>query len=198
LTIVILTLIACAFQTSVAQQPTERVIRRLPVEENEPIAITSVKVDDQRILSNKKFTADDEWFRTLVLSVKNKSDKLILYASIRLQFPRSGGSKDPVAIYDMFYGNWALQMRRPTSQDMLVGIAPGETVEIRLSPEQFVEIRGLLNATSYPPSIETVDLSMSHVIFADDTMWYAGATCLRDSQEPSTWTNSLYANPKPE
>jgi hypothetical protein len=53
--IVVLPLIGCDFQTIVAQQPTERVIRRLPVEENEPIAITSVKVDDQRILSNKKF-----------------------------------------------------------------------------------------------------------------------------------------------
>jgi hypothetical protein len=198
LTIVILTLIACAFQTSVAQQPTERVIRRLPVEENEPIAITDIKVNAQSVSLDKKFVADDDWLRSLVFSVKNKSDKLIRYASIRLQFPRPAGSRDIQAFYDMSYGNGALQTRRPISQDTLVGMSPGETVEILLSAQQFVALRGLLNATNYPSSIEKLDLGMSHIIFADDTMWYAGATCLRDPQEPSTWINSLYANPKPE
>jgi hypothetical protein len=199
LTIVMLTLIACAFQTSVAQQqPTERIIRRLPVEENEPIAITDIKVAGRSVSLDKRFTADDEWFRSLVFSVKNRSDKLILYASIRLQFPRPEGSPGIPAFYDMSYGNGALQTRRPTSQDALVGLSPGETVEIRLFAHQFVALRSLLDAINYPSSIEKIDLSISHTIFADDTMWYAGATCLRDPQEPSTWINSLYVNPKPE
>lgn len=192
--ILILALIACAFQTTVAQQPTERVIRRLPVEENEPIAITDIKVNGQSVSLDKKFVADDDWLRSLVFSVKNKSDKLILYASIRLQFPRPPGSRDIPDIYDMSYGNGSLQVRRPTSQEVLVGASPGEVVEIRLSDQQFVGLREFLTATHYPPGIEKVDLSISHTIFADDTMWYAGATCLRDPKEPSIWINSQFAN----
>jgi hypothetical protein len=189
LKILIVILIACAFQTSVAQQPTERVIRRLPVEENEPIAITDIKVNGQSVSLDKKFVADDDWLRSLVFSVKNKSDKLILYASIRLQFPRPEGSRDIPDIYDMSYGNGSLRVRRPTSQDTLVGMSPGETVEIRLSAQQFVSLREFLTATHYPASIEKVDLSMSHVIFADDTMWY-GEAFRRDSNDPTTWIPS--------
>jgi len=196
LRILIVTLIACAFQTSVAQQPTERLIRRLPVEENEPIAITDIKVNGQSISLDKKFVEDDDWLRSLVFSVKNKSDKLILYASIRLQFPRPAGSRDIPDIYDMAYGNSALQTRLPTSQEMLVGASPGETFEIRLFDQQFIGLREFLTATHYPPSIEKVDLSLGPVIFVDDTMWYAGAISLRDPKEPSTWINSQYANPK--
>jgi hypothetical protein len=138
----------------------------------------------------KSFTADDEWLRTFVLSVKNKSDKLILYASIRLQFPRPAGSRDIPAFYDMSYGNWALQTRRPTSPEMLVGKSPGETFEIRLSAQQFVALREFLTATNYPSSIEKVDLSIGNVIFADDTMWYGGSQAQRDPKDPTSWIPS--------
>jgi len=182
-------LIAFAFHVSVAQQPKERVIRRLPVEENEPIAITDIKVDGRSVSLDKNFTADDEWFRSLVFSVKNKSDKLILFASIRLQFPRPADSQGRTAIDDVSYGNGALQTRRPTSQETLVGISPDETVEIRLPAQQFVGLRELLKATNYPSSIDKLDLRIGHVIFADDTMWY-GKAFRRDPNDPTTWIPS--------
>lgn len=198
LKILTLTLIACAFQTSIAQQPRERTIRRLPVEQNEPIAITDIKVDGRSVSLDKKFTADDEWLRSLVFSVKNTTDKLILFASIRLQFPRPAGSRDIPDIYYMAYGNGALQTRLPTSQEILVGASPGETFEIRLFDQQFVGLREFLTATHYPPSIEKADLSISNVIFADDTMWYGGSQAQRDPKDPSTWIHSPYANSKPQ
>jgi hypothetical protein len=68
-----------------------------------------------------------------------------------------------------------------------VGASPGEVVEIRLSPQQSVGLRGFLGATNYPSSIEKVDFSIGHVIFADDTMWYAGEECRRASNDPTTW-----------
>jgi hypothetical protein len=135
-----------SFASTAAQQTKERVIRRLPVEQNEPLAITDIKVNERSVSSDKQFSADDEWLRSLVFSVKNKSDKRILYASIDLQFPRPAGSQDRMAIYDMACGNGALQTRRPTSQETLVGISPGETVEIRLSVQQFVGLRDFLTA----------------------------------------------------
>jgi hypothetical protein len=147
---------------------------------------------------DKKFTADDEWLSSLVFSVKNKSDKLILYASIRLQFPRPAGSKGPMAIHDMYYGNWALQTRLPKPEDKVTGIAPGETVEMALSIQQYVGLKSLLDQTGFLQSIERTDISIAHVIFADDTMWYAGSQAQRDPNDPSTWINSRYANSKPQ
>jgi len=196
--IMLIALIACMSHTSVAQQPKERVIRRLPVEENEPIAITDIKVNDLSVSFDKKFAADVEWLRSLVFSVKNKSDKLILFTSIRLKFPRPAGSRDIPSIYAMSCGNRALRSRPPTAEERLVGIPPGETVEIRLSVQEFVDVRQFLSATNFPSSIEKVDVSIGQIILENDTMWYAGALAVRDPKEPSTWIYSQYINSKPQ
>jgi hypothetical protein len=180
------------------QQSKERLIRRLPIEENEPVAITNIKVNDQSVSFDKKFSADDEWLRSLVVTIKNKSDKLILFASIRLQFPRATDSRDRISIYDVSYGNVRLRSQRPTAEERLVGIAAGETAVMQLSGQQVDSLKELLTATQYPGSIETVDLSLGNIIFADDTMWYAGSQAQRDPKDPSRWVNSQYANSKPQ
>jgi hypothetical protein len=196
--VTLIALVVCTSYASAAQQATERVIRRLPVEQNEPITITDIKVNDRSVSFDKKFSADDEWLRSLVVSIKNKSDKLILFASIRLQFPRTTDSPNRISIYDISYGNAGLPTRRPTAEERLVGISPGETVVMQLSAQQAVDLRAFLTGTQYPASIETVDLSLSHIIFADDTMWYAGSQAQRDPKDPSRWVNSQYANSKPQ
>ena len=183
---------------SATQQSKERLIQRLPVEANEPIAITDIKVNDRSVSFDKKFSGDDEWLRSLVISVKNTSDKLILFASIRLQFPRSAGGSERFSIFQISHGNAALPMRPPTHEERVVGIGPDETVEIRLSPQRFTDLRDFLSATQYPYSIEKVGLSIDEVIFQDDTMWYAGAISVRNPKEPGSWINSLYANRKPQ
>lgn len=170
------------------QQSKERLIQRLPVEENEPIAITDIKVNDRSVSLDKRFNADDEWLRSLVISVKNKSDKRILFASLQLQFPRPEDSKARFSIFEMFHGNWSLRMRPPAPEERLVGIAPGETVEIQLSPQGFVDLRQLLTGTNYPASIEKVDLRIDEVIFEDDMMWSRGTQLSRDPNDRSKWT----------
>ena len=199
MSIMVIAVVATTVRVDATQEFKERIIERLPVERNEPIAITDIKVDGQSVSLDKKFRAADDWLQSLVISIKNKSDKVILFASIDLQFPRPPRPQDPpMAIYEMSYGNWALQTRRPTSAEVLVGASPGEIVEIRSSTEQSVGLRGFLTATNYPSSIEKVDLSIGHVIFADDTMWYAGSQAFqRDPKDPSRWINRD-ANSKPQ
>jgi hypothetical protein len=185
---------ACPFQRGFAQQATPCVIHRLPVEANEPLAITEVKASGQSVTLDQVFTANEEWLKTLTVSVKNKSDKVIVYAAINLQFPRDGSSHDRTAIFEMFYGSWTLQTRRPP-KEISVGISPGKTVEIHLSPSQFADLSGLLLATGYLTPIEKVAVGIGPVIFADDMMWYAGAKLRRDSSDPTLWIN---AGPKPQ
>jgi hypothetical protein len=185
--IAVIALIACSFHSIAAQQSQERVIKRMPIEQNEPIEITDIKVNGQSVSFDKKFAADDEWLKSLVISIKNKSDKLILFASIRLQFPRLAGSRERVSIYQMETGNAALPMRLPTLVERLVGIRPNETAELKFSPQEFAQLRDFLSMTQYPFSIEKVDLTIARVIFEDDTMWYAGSIARRHPKEPRTW-----------
>lgn len=180
---------AGSFRTSPAQQSQERLIHRLPIEQNEPLEITDIKVNGQSVSFDKKFMAGDDWLRTLVVSIKNKSDKLILFASIQLQFRRALESKERLSVSDMSTGNAALMMRTPTPNEKLIGIPAGETADIQVSVQEFVELREFLNATGYPASIQKMDLRIDRVIFEDDTMWTRGARAHRDLKNSGTWKN---------
>lgn len=173
-----------------AQPSQERLIHRLPVEQNEPVKITEVKVNGQSVSFDKKFVAADDWLRSLAVSIKNKSDKLILFASIQLQFPRSPESKERISVSTLSTGNAALEMRVPTPEEKLIGIGPGETADIQISVQEFVGLREFLNATGYPASIHIINLRINRVIFQDDTMWRGGTSLLRDSKVPGKWTPS--------
>jgi hypothetical protein len=90
------------------QETKERIVSRLPVEKTEPLTITDVRVNGQSIAFGQKFTANDEWIKSLVFVVKNTSDKRILFASIDLFFSRPDSSN---AMFDIFFGPWGLQNR---------------------------------------------------------------------------------------
>lgn len=175
--------------TGHAQPSRERVIVRMPVEKNEPLTIVETKVSGQRITLGQKFSANDDWLGGLVFSVKNTSDKRVLFASIELFFQQPDGAK---GMFDVFYGPWALQNRKPKPEEQLVGILPGEMMEIGFSPQRYVGLTSFLNDTHIGPSVENVNVRFGSVIFADDTMWTRGSQFSRDLTNPGRWNN---ANP---
>jgi len=143
--VTLMTLIASTLYAQAAPQTQERTIRRLPIERNEPLAITDTKVNGRSVSFDQKFVANDDWIRSLVISVKNKSDKLILFAELDLFFPRPTNSKNQLAMFNLlFYGNHPLLTRPPTPDERLAGIAPGETVEIGFSVQNFVGLQQFL------------------------------------------------------
>lgn len=180
----------CAFYTGAAQESQERVVKRLPIEHGEPIAITDIKVNDKSISFDKKFPADDNWLSSLAVSIKNSSDKRILFTSIQLQFTRPARSPGNMSVDDIFYGNWALQMRPPTQDEKLVGIAPAETAAISMTAQKFLELKRFLAETGFPDSIERVDIRINSVIFEDDSMWTRGKYLRRDPNNPGSWKSS--------
>ena len=171
------------------QDANERIIGRLPIEQDEPLAITAITVNDRRVELNRPFVAPGGWIRNLVISVKNISNKPILFASIRLVFPRSANSSAAVSIYDVVYGDNLLMTRQPASNQQLVGLMPGNTASMKLSVENFVELERFLRETDYPSDVERIDLRIGHVIFDDDTMWYAGTALRRDPNDSGKWVN---------
>ena len=172
------------------QEPQGRTIRRINTERNEPIAVTGTRVNGRVVSFGEKFVADDDWMKGLVISVKNTSDKLILFVSLGLRFPRPANSQDKISVTDLSTGNRALLTRQPTGNERLVGIAPGETVDLRLSADEFDGIQRFLAGTGYPPSIEKLDLAIDSVIFEDDAMWSNGTRLLRDPKDSSKWINT--------
>jgi len=173
-----------------AQQNTKyRNIARLPIERNEPIRIRVVKVKGAKVFNRQKFLAGDDWLGGLTVTIKNRSEKAIVFAAIDLQFPRPLGSEGRIAIDEVEYGNRALLTRRARTDERLSRIAPGQSVDLALPPLQVNAIGFLLTATGYPASIETLNLRVGHVIFEDDTMWYGGSYRQRDPTDSTIWVN---------
>lgn len=167
-------------------QQQERIIKRLP-SENDLIAVTDLKVNGRPVSFGQKFDADDDWLKGLIISVRNKSNKIILFVSIGLRFPRSPGSPEKISVSDIPYGNRELLTRSPIAEERLIGIAPGETGDVQLTPSRFDDLRVFLAGTGYPSSIEKVNLRLDRVIFEDDTMWDGSSLLYRDPKDPSRW-----------
>jgi len=170
--------------TASAVQQQERLLHRLQVEAGEPIVITDIKVSGKTISFDEKFVAGDDWMKSLVFTVKNRSDKRILFVSLGLRFPRPPSSQEQISISDIPYGNEELLARSPTPDERLVGIAPGQTADIQLTPQRFDNLRQFLAATGYPSITDRVDLTIQEVIFEDDTMWSGGRYHRRDPKDP--------------
>jgi hypothetical protein len=164
-----------------------RIVTRLPIESNEPVTITKLALNGERIVANEKFLADDDWLEQLRLTVKNSSNKAIRFASIQLQFPRPAGFNDSFAIDDVSYGNGAL-VSHPTLPDTKSEfLAPDQETNIQLSPSDSSRITRLLALNGYKGRIENVAIRVGSIIFADDTMWHAGSLLRRDQSVPSNW-----------
>lgn len=187
LVLALIALFGSAVGMEAAQEIGARIIQRLPVEKNEPVAITELKLNNRSVSFDKKFVADDEWLRGLVISVKNQSNKVILFASIQLQFPPPSGSPGTMAVDDISYGSRRLETELPTPEDIRTGIAPGKTVEMMLSAQQFADINRFLGATGHTHGGDRLHIRVDKIIFQDDLMWSRGAYLQRNPADLKTW-----------
>lgn len=175
--------------TAVAQQQA-RTLKRLPIERKEPVSIVKLKVKGKAVSPDEPFSSDDDWLNDFAVTVKNTSNKAILFAAIDLQFPRPAGSAERIAIDDISYGNSAVVVRSPTTAERSSGLMPGQTVDIQPSAGHFDLIREHLPELGYSPRIEKVAFKIGKIIFEDDTMWYAGSLFRRDPNDPRSWINT--------
>lgn len=171
----------------------QRSIGRLPIERNEPISIRAVRINGKKMRRNEKFIDKDDWLRSLTVEVKNKSQKGVLFASIQLQFPRPRTSDEPFAIEAIEYGDSRILTHPADDSDRIVKIAPGQTVEFRLSDETFNALASGLPQIGYYRGSQRVELRIDRVIFEDETMWQAGEIFRRDPSNSGLWFNTTLA-----
>ena len=184
--IIFIILITSAVCVTAQKRQRERLIRRLPIQKNEPLIITEIKVDGRSVPIDKEFLAEDDWMKSLVISVKNTSDKRILFATLDFVFYRAPGSDPPIAGFDIFYGNYLLRSRPPTASESLAGLAPKEIADLQMSVNEFQALQELLRVAGLPPGVEKLNIKLGEVIFEDDTMWYVGAEFRRE-KDLTSW-----------
>jgi hypothetical protein len=148
------------------QKPKRMLLREHPGV-GEPVAITNVTVAGKEVEFKKGFDAGDEWFESLAVTVENRSQKPMTHIAIRLLFPRQDGSTEPVFADSIWYGESFI----PTARKGSPSIAPGESVEIKRSEN--IPWGNMLSEIGYS-QVNSVELSVNVVMWADGTKWEGG------------------------
>ena len=174
-----------------ALQVKERTIKKIHAP-NEPVKISKLKLKGDVRSFGQKFDDEDDWLKGLTLHLKNTSDKPIVYMEIDLDFPRPEDQSSPDElpfVSPLRYGYSAV-IHAPLPADAQRRLMPGEDVEIRLVDSEYESLTATLRQLNYPAGIKEVELSVSIVIFGDDTGWSLGTPTRRDPAKPDRWVNA--------
>lgn len=164
----------------------QRVIKRVAWR-HEPVKLSKLKVKGKEVEPAKKFVEEDDWLNGLTITVKNTSDKTIVWIDLALNFPRPAGSGgEPDARDHLVYGHYPPPPGEAgTPHTQQPPARPGETVELALA--DYEGTLEFLRKTNYPASIKQVEIDLSEVIFDNGMMWSGDALFRRDPNNPGRW-----------
>ena len=178
--------VALSFAGRSAQggQKQERTLKKAPWRGG-PIKIEKIKIRDSEVRGDK-FVEDDDWLRTLVIRVKNTSQRIIKYIELNLDFPRPEDSpNEPISRDHLLYGQYPLLPGEVGPANPQPPLMPNESVDIPLT--DFAGTMEFLKATNYRSTIKHLEIEIGMVIFEDDTKWSDGQLYRRDSNKSDGW-----------
>ena len=151
-----------------------------------PVKLTLIKSRVGVIEPGKKFPADEAWFKGLTIRVRNDSEKPVTHISLRIRFLRPEGQENELDFVEpLNYGESPIPF--PNGHvpfNPVKPIMPGESIELKLSDEDYDEIRVLLKNSKYPPSIKKLKVTVSMLGFNDGTIWMGGKRYELDRDSP--------------
>jgi hypothetical protein len=157
----------------------------------DPVTITKVIVGDQdiqpglstgarEVQPGTPFQADEDWLKNMSISLKNRTDKVIVRAEVQLWFPDTGdgSTSQPVTVYTMTLG------QRPESDSFAshgqklppepgkppLLIAPGKTVVVRVA-DYLDAIQSLVEAKLSFTQVTRLAIQRLKFYFADGMSW---------------------------
>ena len=169
----------------------ERLLKK-GVHRNPVTEIVDLKVKGVPVAFGRKITADDDWLKGLTVTVKNTSSKAIIYLEVELEL--FGEKEDEVSgrlpvMHPLSYGTYTgnTSGQPPDGPPAPVIIESGGSLDIKLTDEEYASLLNTLSGASYPLTMKHAELTVTDVIFADDTRWYKSMFLQRDPKNPSKW-----------
>lgn len=175
----------------IAQGAQERTVKKIKAP-HEPVEITKFKLKGIPRGFGQNFTDDDDWLRGMTLTIRNTSNKPIVYLEISLDFPRPENQSPDQYLPFMSalrYGYYPV-LNAPLPPDAPSPLMPDEKAELKLTDADYNSLMATLKALDYPASLKRIELTVSTVIFNDDTGWRLGTPTRRDPNKPDRWVNA--------
>lgn len=147
---------------------------------NAPVAINSVKIGDQEILSGQSFFATDDWAKHLSIDATNNSQKTISYIAYAIDFTVAGESKLlRIRLQDGTFYAYPDALTAPGG----LRVGKGQQHNMRFSDDAWRCHTGLVAKINEKKTrITNVELFVESVGFTDDTLWSFGSRLKRNKE----------------
>jgi hypothetical protein len=177
------------------QQGKERAVQIKTIK-NQPVDIVAVKVKGAPVEPGQKFAGDSDWFNGMVVTLKNVSDKPIVFATVFVMAPEEKNGvrtqiegRDIYANIELVYGEPPPMPGGPPRSNRVPPLMPGQTAVVLLDETWRDEFYSRLRGRDSSTDIPELTLSVWQVAFLgdDDTMWMHGFWRRRDPNRPGAW-----------
>jgi hypothetical protein len=152
---------------------------------NSVVEFEQIKVSGKPVKFDEAFDGSDEWLPTVLLSVKNISNKSIVYLSVDVNFPETRSLRAMMS-YPIELGQKP-ESKFPTRNAPMV-LLPGDTLEIQLQ-DHYPKIKTFVEKQWTIKDIRKAELEIGFVIFDDRTAWAAGNFYRQDPTNPGHYIN---------
>jgi len=167
------------------------------VEIKEPVEIVAVKVKGAAVEPERKFAGDSDWLNGMTVTIKNVSDKPVVYVTISVgaHYEKDGVRKrtsdggDYVAAATIGYGLRPYLPGEPPRSYSALPLMPGQTADVVFSGIKRDELFRLLRQEDASTDIPELTLWVDHVAWygEDDKMWIRGRMHRLDPDDPRHW-----------
>lgn len=166
-------------------QEQNRIIEKWPAYSSEPLSITTIRNLRGIVEFGKTFSADDDWFKELTVSVKNVSGKDITYIDIGLRFIRpENQAKEPPLVHTISHGDRLSALKRIAPPIDFKSSSEDSGIDIKLPDHAYKSIKLMLENLGYPPNIKRINIYIENVLFSDGTAWASGTWFKRNPIDP--------------
>jgi hypothetical protein len=174
-----------------AAQGNKRVVEKVGVLKNEPIEVTAIKIKGKAVMPGEMFEEGEEWLKGLNFTVRNKSDKVITYIVLNVDFPETKETGS-MMMHSLYLG------QQPDAKSTLANpplrLEPNESIDVSLA-SQYEAIRDLIGSRQPPTgNIHIIKVWLDQAMFEDGTLYSGGNIYKRnpDTNSPRKWV--LVAN----
>ena len=139
------------------------------------LELVDVKVAGRSVKIGQPFSADEDWMRSLVFTVKNTSQRSIIGARISFGLPETKNGDQSFG-FSFEYGKG---LSTGIASDEQKIIKPNEEFELKFNDAQYQRHKKFFSERSKLSSFNKIMIGVTTAKFEDDLIWATG--CLRSS-----------------
>lgn len=144
---------------------------------NEPLRINQASSSGRAINLGEKFSAPDDWLKSLSFNLTNISEQPITQVELALEFPETAKTGQTM-LYPVKFG-------AKTPVDRTVLISAGGDASLGITEKEFLSIKHFVEFRQPLSTINQVIVRIQQVRFADGSTWFAGNRFVPDSSSPT-------------